>query len=208
MTRRILRLELMWRRRSALTRTLLVSSTLCVGLSFWMGVSQPLISQAAESVNADSTRALAYAVQLKRSLQAIEDGRQQAPRDRWDPQFIVDTVGISPAALYSYVRSNVGWVPYRGQLRGPVGTLMDRRANSLDMSLLLARLLTLAGHDVRLAHAELSEDTVDKLWQNLSALTANPPGSAVPDNSGVAPPAETTPSEAPATQGTTEQPAS
>lgn len=121
----------------------------------------------AQSVESDATRAVQYTTQIQRSLMAIEDGRRQAPRDRWDPQYVVDTVGIDPAGLYAFVRDNVAWVPYRGRLRGPVGVLMDRTANSLDMSLLLADLLARAGHQVRLAHATLEDTTVDAIWSFL-----------------------------------------
>jgi hypothetical protein len=137
-----------------------------------MGVSSTVVTLAAESVDNDAARATAYAIQLQRSLQAIEDGRQQAPRDRWDPQYIVDTVGLDPAVLYRWERENVGWVPYRGQLRGPTGVLMDRRGNSLDMSLLLAKLMTLAGLKARLAHATLPDDVVDLLWDDLATTAA------------------------------------
>ncbi|MEP7239584.1 MAG: hypothetical protein ABI697_01750, partial [Devosia sp.] len=163
--------------------TSILRAVLGVGLGCWMGVSSTVVALAAESVGDEAARATAYAIQLQRSLQAIEDGRQQSPRDRWDPQYIVDTVGVDPAALYAWERGNVAWVPYRGQLRGPVGVLMDRRANSLDMSLLLAKLLTLAGRQVRLAHAHLSNDDVDAAWTNLGAIaaTADLPGTEFPD---------------------------
>lgn len=93
---------------------------------------------------------------LENSLRALADGVRDAPRDRWDPEFVVQQVGRRPDSLATWVRDNTAWVPYRGTLRGPVGVLMDRRGNGLDRALLLAELLARAGHTARLAHRELT----------------------------------------------------
>ena len=95
---------------------------------------------------------------LEKSLRAVRDGERDAPRDRWDPAYVVAHLGRSPDTLRKWVQENTSWIPYRGVLRGPVGVLMDRQGNSLDRAVLLARLLAEAGHAVRLAHAELSAE--------------------------------------------------
>jgi hypothetical protein len=95
--------------------------------------------------------------ELDRNLQAVEAGERAAPRDRWDPEYVVEAVGRDPAKLFAWVKDNTYWIPYRGMLRGPVGVLMDAQGNSLDQSLLLATVLDKAGHSVRLAHGELQE---------------------------------------------------
>ncbi|MGN6486861.1 MAG: hypothetical protein ACTHLT_03430 [Devosia sp.] len=105
--------------------------------------------------------------QTSRSLEAIEDGEREAPRDRWDPQYVVDTVGIEPADLYAWVRDEIEWMPYPGALRGPAGVLMDRIGNSLDQALLLADMLQRAGNEVRLAHAKLPPERARQLWQRM-----------------------------------------
>lgn len=131
----------------------------------------------------EEERATTFAAQVQASMTALEDGARDAPRDRWDPQYVVDTVGIDPDALTGWVRENVRWMPYRGALRGPEGVLMDRVGNSLDQALLLARMLTLAGYDARLAHAALPPATVRTLWDGLGAgRDAAPPAPA--DTSG------------------------
>jgi len=106
---------------------------------------------------------------LDNSLRAIEDGDRGSPRDRWDPDYIVQQVGKEPEALFTWVRDNTFWIPYRGMLRGPVGVLMDRQGNSLDRALLLARLLEAAGHTVRLAHGEISRTLALDLLPDLVA---------------------------------------
>lgn len=92
---------------------------------------------------------------LENSLRALEDGVRDAPRDRWDPAYVVALVGQHPDSLHRWVQNNTTWIPYRGTLRGPVGVLMDRQGNSLDRALLLADLLQRAGHSVRLARTEI-----------------------------------------------------
>ena len=94
---------------------------------------------------------------VDRSLKALENAQAQAPRDRWDPAYVVGRLGSDPRVLLEWVRRNTTWIPYRGILRGATGVLMDRQGNSLDRAILLATLLGTAGHKVRLAHAELSD---------------------------------------------------
>ncbi|MDB5407552.1 MAG: hypothetical protein JWL84_2464 [Rhodospirillales bacterium] len=135
---------------------------------FWSGLPQALAQQSAD----EQQRAARAVGQLQNSLLAIEDAQRQAPRDHWDPQYVVDTVGIDARDLFVWVRQEVRWVPYRGVLRGPVGVLMDRNGNSLDQSLLLAALLHAAGHEVRLAHAELPYDIAATVWGRLADASA------------------------------------
>ncbi|HUQ99046.1 MAG TPA: hypothetical protein VM166_06290 [Gemmatimonadaceae bacterium] len=92
---------------------------------------------------------------LDNSLHAFEDAERDAPRDRWDPEYVVAHLGKNPQMLFDWVKNNTTWIPYRGELRGPVGVLMDRQGNSLDRALLLATLLEKAGHHARLAHVQL-----------------------------------------------------
>lgn len=135
---------------------------------FWSGLPQALAQQSAE----EQQRAARAVGQLQNGLLAIEDAQRQAPRDHWDPQYVVDAVGIDAGDLFAWVRQAVRWVPYRGVLRGPIGVLMDRSGNSLDQSLLLAALLRAAGHEVRLAHAELPYEIAAEVWGRLAAASA------------------------------------
>jgi hypothetical protein len=109
---------------------------------------------------------------LGRSLEVIEAGLQDEPRDRWDPEYVVEVLGRDPQRLFDWVRASTDWVPYRGVLRGPAGALMDRQGSSLDRALLLATLLEKAGHTVRLAHGELTRDQAIELLPDLVARQA------------------------------------
>lgn len=136
------------------------------------------------SAATDEERAVGFSAQIQSSMQALEDGDRDGPRDHWDPQYVVDAVGIEPNDLNQWVRDSVRWMPYYGALRGAEGVLMDRIGNSLDQSLLLARLLKTAGHEVRLAHATLTTSTVEKLWEELKAARQQSahPNVVSPDN--------------------------
>jgi hypothetical protein len=116
---------------------------------------------------------------LEDSLKAVENGLREAPRDRWDPDYVIRTVGKDPQVLFRWVRDNTSWIPYRGELRGPVGVLMDRQGNALDRALLLATLLERSGHRVRLARGQLTRDDAAAVLPEL--LVAHPTGASVPD---------------------------
>ncbi|WP_210210664.1 hypothetical protein, partial [Rhizobium sp. AG855] len=160
--------------------------TLATGLALLLAL-QPLAAQDLDT-GAKMEIAARNAIAMQRSLQALEDGLADVPRDRWDPQDVVDTIGIDAPLLYSFLRSRTRWVPYPGALRGPVGVLMDQRGNSLDQSLLLARLYELAGFEVRLAHGILDDATLDGLlaaWREPAggAVAASLPAGPVPAES-------------------------
>ncbi|MDB5328110.1 MAG: hypothetical protein JWM57_3679 [Phycisphaerales bacterium] len=110
-------------------------------------------------------------LKMQKSFAAMEAVKRELPRDTFDPQGVLETVGTDPAALTAWVHDNTFYVPYDGTLRGPAGVLMDRTGNSLDRSLLLANLLKSAGFEVRLAQGTLSAD-VAKAQAALAAKAA------------------------------------
>lgn len=101
---------------------------------------------------------------------ALEEIAKEIPRDTFDPQAIVDKVGKDPVALFEWVRDNTYLVPYRGTLRGPIGVLMDRLGNSLDRALLLHKLLSIAGHEARLARGKLSDAQVESVLDEARSI--------------------------------------
>ena len=123
------------------------------------GAASAATAAAEDSQRTDLTRSAATSPErlatLDNSLRAIEDGLRELPRDRWDPDYVVQQVGTDPQRLFEWVRDHTSWIPYRGVLRGPVGVLNDRLGNSLDRAVLVATLLEKAGHVVRLARREL-----------------------------------------------------
>ncbi len=85
------------------------------------------------------------------------------PLDSYDPKAVSKTLGSDPESAWRFVRQHTVPIPYRGVLRGARGVLMDHQGDSLDRALLLAELLSIKGHTVRLAHAMLSADLARRL---------------------------------------------
>lgn len=99
---------------------------------------------------------------LGKLLGEIEDLVARSPRDRIDPAAVVDP-SRDPEKILAWVRANTRLVAYEGSLKGPLGVLMDRHGNSLDRALLLARLLELSGHEVRIVGGRLTSNDEAKL---------------------------------------------
>jgi len=107
--------------------------------------------------------------ELDRLFAAVAAARRELPRRQFDPEALVEEIGRDPAMLLAWVRDHVRWVPYRGALRGAVGTLMDRSGNSLDRSLLLAEMIAATGFEVRLARGTLAADRARQVLAGLPA---------------------------------------
>jgi len=127
----------------------------------------------------------AAASQVEETIRQFEAADRELARDTFDPQAIVGQVGRDPGKLAAWVREQTSWVPYHGVLRGPVGVLMDRLGNSLDRSLLLARLLQLSGATARLAQAILSEPQAKELLKQVIARQQRPPASPPDQNAAI-----------------------
>jgi hypothetical protein len=109
-------------------------------------------------------------------MQALATVMAEIPRDTFDVSTLAGKVGSDPMTLTAWVRDNTYWVPYSGALRGPRGVLMDRLGSSLDRSLLLAELLTDAGHSVRLATRTLSDAAASAIVTRAQAIPVEIPG--------------------------------
>lgn len=146
--------------------TVVLALTLTLGLA-----ARSLVHRmgAAHDLSAGGVRRASAArlAEIDNSFRAIEDGERGAPRDLWDPDYVVRLVGRDPQQLTEWVRANTVWIPYRGVLRGPIGVLNDRQGNSLDRAFLLATLVTKAGHTVRLAHGEMALEQARALLPRL-----------------------------------------
>lgn len=104
----------------------------------------------------------------------LEAARDEIPRDRFDLEAVVASVGTDPAALFTWVRDETTLLPYRGLLKGPTGVLLDRGGNALDRALLLRALLELAGWEASLVTATLPPDASAALAAAARAATPAP----------------------------------
>lgn len=113
---------------------------------------------------------------MQRAYNAMRVARQRLPRASFDLEALSEQLGEEPPAAFAWVRDHTRFVAYRGELRGARGVLIDRMGSHLDRALLLAELLQLSGHEVRLARAELSEDRARELIDITTAAGFDPAG--------------------------------
>lgn len=89
----------------------------------------------------------------------LEQALAEAPKADFEVAAALATLGnpgeVSVESIYDFVQGSIGYVPYRGALKGPAGVLMDRAGNSLDRALLLKALLEANGNRAIVAHAVL-----------------------------------------------------
>lgn len=174
-----------WRRQG---RSLVVAA--CVGTAAF-GVVFPLdlvvpflfpqvqvrVAYAAEpgSVTTSEDELHQLVVRQNRAFRLARRLRDALPRDSFDPTAVVAESGREPQALCEWVQKHTSWLPYRGALRGPVGVLQERRGNSLDRALLVAECIAEAGHEVRIARAELPAATAEQVAAALLEAPDAPP---------------------------------
>jgi hypothetical protein len=84
-------------------------------------------------------------------------------RSAFDIDALAEKLGRDPATIFNFVRDEIGYEPYFGRLRGASGVLIGRSGNSLDRSLLLAALLSKAGHTTMVAAGTLGDDAATRL---------------------------------------------
>ena len=111
-------------------------------------------------------------------LDDIEARDRKLPHREFDPAALAAALGGDPKTQYEWVRDHTIWVPYRGLLRGPRGVLLDRVGSSVDRAVLLGDLLRRTGHEVRLAHAMLSQHQASDLLAGLKLVGPQRPGTS------------------------------
>lgn len=94
----------------------------------------------------------------------------EIPRAEFDPSVLASKLGKDPRAHFEWVRDHTWWAPYRGLLRGSTGVMLDRVGSSLDRAVLLGDLLRRSGHEVRLAHAEMSESRAREILDQVRPI--------------------------------------
>ncbi|HEV7300282.1 MAG TPA: hypothetical protein VGN72_13010 [Tepidisphaeraceae bacterium] len=132
----------------------------------WTGFATTARAQPAPAAgdDADST------AEVKRAVAFLEQMTKVAKVELRQPNASPSDVTARAAALgndvdkmFSYVRDQVRYEPYRGVLRGSRGALAARAANSFDKSLLLVEMLAAGGHGARLVRGTLPADAARTL---------------------------------------------
>ena len=152
-------------RKVLLLALLSISATGCGKKEQGEATSGPVAGAAAGSN--ESGPATGEPSELNALVARIVDEANKLPRQEFDPAALAEKLGNDPRVHFEWVRDNTWWAPYRGLLRGSQGVLLDRLGSNLDRAVLLGDLLRRAGHEVRLAHAELPQSRARELLDKL-----------------------------------------
>ena len=105
---------------------------------------------------------------LKTYQQKIQTIRQNLDSSIFDDQELLLKLDFDADTVIQFMQEKVAFQPYQGLLRGVQGTLNSRAGNSLDQSILLAKLLKDAGFEARIARGVLTEEQSLKLLMQSS----------------------------------------
>jgi len=105
---------------------------------------------------------------LKTYQQKIQTIRQNLDSSIFDDQELLLKLDFDADTVIQFMQEKVAFQPYQGLLRGVQGTLNSRSGNSLDQSILLAKLLKDAGFEARIASGVLTEEQSLKLLMQSS----------------------------------------
>ena len=95
-----------------------------------------------------------------KALEEIENGLDKSPFDVVEK---TRALGRDAERIFAFVRDEIRYEPYYGVLRGATGTLMTGAGNSADKSVLLAKMLGVAGYKIRFVSGRLDQKTIKKL---------------------------------------------
>lgn len=105
---------------------------------------------------------------LQSYMRFIGSLRAQLDRTQFDTDALLDELDYDLEKIEGFVRGEIGFEPYGGLLRGPLGTLLARGGNTLDQAVLLAKLLNDAGYETRVAHCQIDRSQATRLLAQIS----------------------------------------
>ncbi len=140
-------------------RTLACALILTLSWTGWAWAAGPAFAQ-------EPPKQLSYEetmARLDRFMELIEELRSHVDRSQFDLDALLDKLDYDADGIIKFVNEEIYFEQYPGLLRSAHGTLMSRAGNSLDQSVLLARLLKDAGYEARVARGKLPREEAELL---------------------------------------------
>lgn len=122
-----------------------------------------------------SVRYQLYSESMDSTIKFSREMRATLDRTTFDLDALLSSLDYDAESIIEYVKKSIAFEQYPGVLRGPLGTLFSRAGNSIDQSLLLAKLLRDAGYDARIVAAELDTETAISVLQEMKREVLPPP---------------------------------
>lgn len=113
--------------------------------------------------------------QIELIFQQLDQLWLMLDRTQFDPDALLDSLNYEGEKIIQHVKKAIHFQAYLGALRGPEGTLISQSGNSLDQSLLLAKLLKDAGYEARIARGTLPQEFALQLLQGMRKEVSWPP---------------------------------
>jgi len=120
----------------------------------------------------DSADFKAEMVKLDKIMAFAKEIEEITNSNSFDTALILRETDYEPDKIIQFVKESVSFELYEGVLRGAHGTLVGRAGNSLDQSILLAKLLRDAGFDARIARTKLGERRAKRVLSELDRIPA------------------------------------
>lgn len=102
---------------------------------------------------------------LQSLINVFQEARGSIDKSQLDLAGLLDKLDYDHEKIVAFVKSDIYFEQYSGSLRGAFGTFLSRSGNSLDQSVLLAKMLKDAGFDARIAYTQLNQSDAKMLFQ-------------------------------------------
>lgn len=100
-------------------------------------------------------------------MSSANELRKHIDRGAFDLEALLDSLNYDSEEIRAFVRHEIAFEQYPGVLRGAQGALMARAGNSVDQSIMLAKLMKDAGFDARIVQGKLSDQDASRLLEEL-----------------------------------------